>query len=130
MRAQVSRTSSKAFTLIELLVVLAIVAMLTTIALPRYFQSLERAKEGVLQENLLVMRRSIDRFYADKGRYPSNLAELVGERYLHAVPVDPLTETAASWIELPPDGAGAGGVAQVRSGASGAGLDGTAFSEW
>ncbi|GAA5786690.1 type II secretion system protein [Chitiniphilus shinanonensis] len=119
-----------AFTLIELLVVLAIVAMLSTIALPRYFQSLDKAKEAVLKENLIVMRRSIDRFHADKGRYPEALAELVSERYLHAVPVDPLTESATTWIEVPATEIDAEGVAGVQSGAPGQALDGSSFGEW
>ncbi|UXY15213.1 type II secretion system GspH family protein [Chitiniphilus purpureus] len=123
-------TRLRAFTLIELLVVLAIVAMLTTIALPRYFQSLDHAKEGVLKENLLVLRRSIDRFHADKGRYPNDLAELVSARYLHAVPVDPLTDSAETWVVAPPQDGEPGGVAQVHSGASGTAQDGTAFGAW
>lgn len=118
------------FTLIEMLVVLAIVALLLTIATPRYFGSIDRSKEAVLKENLRVMRESIDKFYGDQGRYPMALEELVERRYLHRVPVDPITESALSWVTMSAPGAERGNVADVRSGASGAGKDGSAYADW
>ncbi len=119
----------RGFTLIELLVVLAIVALMASIALPRYFGSLQVAREQALQENLRVIRISIDRFKADKGRFPADLGELVTERYLRTVPVDPITESAQTWVPQPAEG-DESGVADVRSGASGAGRDGRGFSEY
>ena len=117
------------FTLIELMVVLAIVALLASIALPRYFGSLQQAREQALQENLRVMRISIDRFHGDKGRFPADLAELVSLRYLRAVPQDPVTENAQTWVLVPAEG-DAGGVQDVRSGAAGTGRDGRPFAEY
>ena len=117
------------FTLIELMVVLAIVALLASIALPRYFGSLQQAREQALQENLRVMRISIDRFHGDKGRFPADLAELVALRYLRAVPQDPLTENAQTWVLVPAEG-DAGGVQDVRSGAPGIGRDSRPFAEY
>ena len=117
------------FTLIELMVVLAIVALLASIALPRYFGSLQQAREQALQENLRVMRISIDRFHGDKGRFPADLAELVSLRYLRAVPQDPLTENAQTWVLVPAEG-DAGGVQDVRSGAPGIGRDSRPFAEY
>ncbi|HET9352274.1 MAG TPA: type II secretion system protein, partial [Burkholderiales bacterium] len=58
------------FTLIELLIVLAIIATLLTIAVPRYYASLDRSKEVVLKENLYQMRDAIGKYYGDKGKYP------------------------------------------------------------
>ena len=126
-----TRASPRAgFTLIELLVVLSIVALLLSIVVPRYTKSVDRAKEVALQENLKVMRASIDRFEADKGRLPASLAELVNERYLRAIPPDPMTETSTSWIEVAPDDGQVEGVADVRSGAQGVSRDGRLFSQW
>ena len=86
------------FTLIELLVVLAIVALLLSLALPRYFQSIDTAKDAVLKENLHLVRETIDKFFADTGQYPESLQQLVDKKYLRALPVDPLTERTDTWI--------------------------------
>lgn len=122
----------RAFTLIELLVVMAIIATLLTIAVPRYFNSVDRSKEVVLKQSLTVMRDAIDKFYADNGRYPDRLEDLVEKRYIRALPVDPLTETAASWVVVaaPADAVGKGNVYDVKSGASGASADGTSYADW
>jgi len=117
------------FTLIELLVVLAIIATLLTIALPRYFNSLDSSKETVLLENLRVTRDAIDRFYGDKGRYPETLDELVSSRYLRSRPVDPIAESDASWKILPPPGDLKGKVYDIKSSAAGQSRDGRAFGE-
>lgn len=116
------------FTLIELIVVLAIVALLVTLALPRYFHSVERSREAVLRHDLKTMRDAIDKFFADQGRYPAALDELAQRRYLRSVPPDPITDSAATWVVVPPgDGSG---VYDVRSGAPGTGLDGTPYEGW
>ena len=118
------------FTLIELLVVLAIVATLLTIAAPRYFGSLDRAREAVLRENLYQMRDTIGKYQADKGKYPDSLDALVAEKYLRKVPADPITESSASWVVVPPEDAQKGGVFDVKSGAPGKASDGSEFSSW
>jgi general secretion pathway protein G len=114
--------------LVELLVVLAIIATLLALAAPRYFQHVERSKEAVLRENLATMRDAIDQFHADTGKWPDSIEALVERRYLRAVPVDPITESARTWVPVPP--AEGIGVQDVRSGAEGTGLDGTPYSEW
>lgn len=107
--------------------VLAIVALLLTIAAPRFVGSVEAARETVLVENLAAVRRTIDAFHADTGRYPKDLAELVTRKYLHAAPVDPYTESAATWqLVAPEDGVG---VADIRSGAAGSTRDGRPLQE-
>jgi general secretion pathway protein G len=120
------------FTLIELIVVFAILALLITLAVPRYYAHIDRAKEATLKQDLGVMRDAIDKFYGDKGRYPEALEELAKERYIRDVPVDPLTESASSWVVVPPpaDAKAKGQVYDVKSGAEGRGADGKPYAEW
>jgi general secretion pathway protein G len=120
----------KGFTLIELLVVLAIVAVLLTIAVPRYFGSVDRSKEVVLKENLYQMRDAISKYHADKGKYPESLDSLAADKYLRKIPLDPITESAASWVPLAHEDPQKPGVFDVRSGAPGKATDGTEFSTW
>lgn len=115
------------FTLIELLVVLSIVALLLSIAAPRYFGAIDKSKDQVLQENLRVIRIQIDRFYADKGRWPKTLDELAEQRYLQVVPMDPVTESRTTWVLVAPQETEETGVAGVRSGARGNAKDGRAY---
>ncbi len=118
------------FTLIELLVVMAIIATLLSIVAPRYFNSLEKAKEAVLRQDLGIMRNAIDQFYSDFGKYPIDLMELVDKRYLRRIPIDPLTESDQTWIEVPPDNEEETGVYDVHSGYSGRASDGSFYEEW
>lgn len=118
------------FTLIELLVVLSIIATLLSIAVPRYFGSIEKSQEAALRQSLSVMREALDHHYGDTGSYPESLQTLVEKRYLRSVPVDPITERNDTWVLLPPPAGAAGNVGDVRSGASGNGRDGTAYAEW
>jgi general secretion pathway protein G len=121
---------NKGFTLVELLVVIAIIATLLTLAVPRYFSSVEKSKEVVLKENLVMMRDSLQKYYSDKGKYPEKLEDLAKDRYLRRIPLDPITDSDATWIVVPPQDAAKGGVYDVQSGAPGRALDGTAYSEW
>jgi general secretion pathway protein G len=120
----------KGFTLIELLVVLAVLATLLTLAVPRYFGSIDKSKEAVLKENLVQMREAISRYHADKGKYPETLETLAAERYLYKVPLDPVTDSTATWIVVPPQDPEKSGVYDVRSGAPGTGLDGREYVQW
>ena len=118
------------FTLIELVVVLAIVALLLTIAAPRYFHSVDRSKETVLRSNLAMTREALDKYYGDHGKYPDQLAVLVSARYLRSLPLDPITESTASWTIVAPDTPEKGGILNIHSSAEGNGADGTPYSEW
>lgn len=120
----------KGFTLIELLVVMAIIATLLSIVAPRYFNSLEKAKEAVLRQDLGIMRNAIDQFYSDFGKYPMDLMELVDKRYLRSIPIDPFTESDQTWIEVPPKNEIEAGVYDVHSGYSGRAHDGSFYEEW
>jgi general secretion pathway protein G len=116
---------ARGFTLIELMVVMAIIALLLTIATPRYFKHLDRAREATLRETLNVMRDSIDKFHGDTGRYPTELDELVTKRYLARLPRDPFSETTDTWISVPLPGGG--GIWDVRSGAGG---EAQPYADW
>jgi len=121
---------SKGFTLIELLVVMTIIGVLLAIAVPRYFRSVEKAKETVLRHDLSVIRDSIDKYYADLGQYPEALAGLVEKRYMRAVPVDPFTKTAESWLVVASEDPDHPGVRDIHSGSPENSIDGTPFVSW
>lgn len=120
----------RGFTLIELLVVLAVIATLLSLVAPHYIGSVGKAKETVLKENLATLRSTIDKYYADTGQYPESLDELVGRRYLRTVPEDPITESKASWVLIPPPEKFKGTVYDVKSAAPGLGRDGQAYKDW
>ncbi len=82
--------------------VLAIIALLLSIVTPRYFNTVGRAEEAVLKEDLTLLRDAIDKHYADTGKYPGTLDDLVAKRYLRKVPSDPITQSAGTWVVVPP----------------------------
>jgi len=130
-----NRTRNRGFTLIELLVVVAIIGILAAVAVGQYQRSIVKAKEAVLKENLFRMRTAINLYFSDKGKYPLDLRTLVDEKYLRAMPIDPITGSEDTWIVEFADLDDADistepGIADVRSGAPGVSLDGMAFSEW
>lgn len=125
------RQAIRGFTLIELLVVLAVLGLLLSLAAPKYVRSVDNAKETVLAENLHTTREAIDRFHADRGRYPSSLDELVARRYLRSLPVDPLLDSATTWrlVAAPAEG-GANGIIDLKSRAPGIGRNGRPYVQW
>lgn len=121
---------ARGFTLIELMVVMSIIALLLTIAVPRYLSSVERSKEAVLHSDLFIMREAIDKYYGDRARYPDALEQLVTDKYLRSLPPDPFTESSTTWVVVPPDDPAKGGVFDVKSGAEGEAQDGSRYQEW
>lgn len=125
------------FTLIEILIVLSIIGILLGLAVPQYQMSVKRAKEAVLKENLFILRKMIDQYYQDKHRYPPSLQALVEEHYLKSIPVDPITGSSETWVEIrqtpptdeyiPPENLG---VIDVKSGSEAKALDGTYYNTW
>ncbi|MBL8506534.1 MAG: prepilin-type N-terminal cleavage/methylation domain-containing protein [Methylobacillus glycogenes] len=118
------------FTLVELLVVMAILMLLLTVAAPRYFSGIDRAKEAALKQTLQVVRDAIDKFHADNARYPESLQELAERHYIRQVPVDPLTESGETWIVVKPDEDIPGDLYDLHSGAEGQAKDGSLYAEW
>lgn len=118
------------FTLIELLVVMTIIALLLTLAVPRYFHSVEKSKETVLRDNLSIVRESLDKYYADLGKYPDTLDDLVTKKYLRSVPRDPVTETSTTWVIVAPTDSNKGAIYDIKSGAPGKARDGSLYAEW
>jgi general secretion pathway protein G len=129
------RDASDGFTLLELLVVMMLIVVLASIVLVQYGNAVTRSKEAVLREDLYRLREAIDEYYADKNKYPPSLAALAEERYIRAVPVDPLTNSADTWQEVtaPPDPRNPGGdigISDIKSGSDATALDGTPYAEW
>lgn len=122
---------ARGFTLLELLFVLLIVALLAGIVGPVLIGSIGNARESTLKEDLFVLRKAIDDYYADNARYPRELAELVDKRYLRRIPVDPVTERSDTWVAIrAASDAGAGGIIDVHSGAEAAAKDGSFYRDW
>ena len=119
----------RGFTLIELLVVLAVLALLASVVAPRYMAQVDVAREAVLRQDLVGLRQAIDQFYRDKARYPQSLEELVAQRYIRAVPLDPITGRADTWVLLPAQNT-PGAVFDVKSGAAQKALDGSDYASW
>jgi general secretion pathway protein G len=123
------------FTLIELMIVMVIITILAGIGLAVYGNSVQSAKEATLQQDLHGMREAIDQYYADKNHYPPSLESLVEDKYIRAVPLDPITRSTETWQTTladpePGNPSAESGIYNVKSGAEGTALDGTPYSEW
>lgn len=129
------RRARAGFTMIELMVVVALIAVLAGMGVAQYQNSVKRTQEAVLREDLFRMRDAIDQYYADKGKYPASLEQLVSDGYLRQVPKDPIKNSAETWQTVPsePDPGNPqaeAGIFDVKSGADGTSLDGSPYSEW
>ena len=112
-------SKSNGFTLVELMVVLAVIALLLSVVVPDYMGKMRRAEEAVLQQDLALIRDSLDKHYADTGKYPASLEDLVAKHYLRAIPKDPFTRSDSTWVAVPPQDTRKGNIWDVKSGAKG-----------
>ena len=129
------QAGSRGFTLIELLIVMVLLVVLAATSLALYANSIRRGKEAALKTDLFQMRKAIDEYYADKGKYPTDLETLVSEKYLRRIAPDPFTNSTETWqttpAELDPGNPSAEpGISDVKSGSEETGTDGKPYSEW
>ncbi|MGF2734654.1 type II secretion system protein [Marinobacter sp. DUT-1] len=126
------RQAQQGFTLIEVLVVIVLISILAAVAVPVVSGSVEKAREAALKENLQVMRKSLDDYFADHGRYPASLEALVDQRYLRFIPEDPVLEAPApQWqTELTRYSDGGQGIHDVHSTSGGTANDGSRYADW
>ncbi|HYL12805.1 MAG TPA: prepilin-type N-terminal cleavage/methylation domain-containing protein [Terriglobales bacterium] len=126
---------SRGFTLIELMIVISLLLILISVAIPVYNQSILRAKESVLKQDLFTLRQVIDQYTLDKQRAPQSLQDLVAAGYLKQIPVDPFTFRNDTWAVAQEDITQSPeqtepGISDVHSGSNLTGSDGTAYSSW
>jgi general secretion pathway protein G len=121
-------SNQSGFTLLELSIALSIATILVTLAYPSFTQSVVKAREAGLKQNLFVIRDVIDQFRADNGNYPDALADLVTTGYLKQMPLDPITRSNETWQEIPDEEEG--GVFDVRSGSELVSREGTPYNQW
>jgi general secretion pathway protein G len=134
MNKRKQRLKEAGFTLIELLIVLSVMGILIAIAEPSFKQSIIRAREAVLKEDLFQIRDAIDQYYADNSKYPEQLTDLINQQdrsrsYLRDLPKDPFTG-APDWITVSPEGGEESGVFDVHSASPLIAVDGTAYNTW
>ena len=135
MRQSEAKTRESGFTLFELMIVMAIIAVLTSVAIPSYINAVRHGREAALRQDLWVMRQAIDSYTVDKEKAPQSLDDLVQSGYLKAIPVDPMTGSSDTWM---PDSSDtlmdidqtAGGINNVHSGAQGLATDGSSYNTW
>jgi len=133
-----TRTGERGFTLIEIIIVLGIIGLIIGVGLPTYKSATVKAREAVLKENLYILRKLIDQYAQDKGKYPASLQTLVQDSYIRAIPVDPMTHQSTTWLEVrevptaeDPMLAEIPGVIDVKSGSDGKSpIDGSPYNTW
>ncbi|MFC2163464.1 type II secretion system protein [Acidobacteriota bacterium] len=132
-----AKKHNRGFTLIELIIVFALIGILVGLGLPQYKNATTRAREATLKENLYILRQLIRQYYGDKGKFPISLQTLVDEEYLYKIPVDPITKSSSTWLELQEvltdEDVIAGvqaGISDVKSGSEKTALDGTLYNTW
>jgi len=94
--------------------VMVLIALLLTIAVPRYFGTIDTGKASVQRQNISAIRDAIDKYYGDIGKYPETLQDLVDKKYLRSVPVDPLTGLP-NWVAIAPTDPNLSGVYDIKS---------------
>jgi general secretion pathway protein G len=125
----------RGFTLIELMIVISMILILVSISIPAYNQSILRAKESVLRQELFELRSLISQYTLDKQKAPQSLDDLVQAQYIKQIPMDPMTGSNSSWTVDQEDTVMSvdqqePGISDVHSGAAQTSSDGSAYSTW
>jgi general secretion pathway protein G len=147
--------NSRGFTLAELVMVVALIAILSAMALPVAKFTVKRQKEAELRLALRQIRTAIDEYkrMSDQGLIPITLGgegypeelddlvegvEIVGQdtkmRFLRRIPVDPMTHD--DWVlrsyqdDVDATSWGGENVYDVRTSSEGTALDGTKYADW
>src|SRR5689334_9261380 len=125
---------SRGFTLIELMIVISLLLILITVAVPIYKQSILRAKESVLRQDLFTLRQVIDQYTLDKQKAPQSLDDLVSAGYMKNLPEDPFTGRR-DWAPVQDDSVADPnqtdpGIVDVHSESNLVGTDGRPYSQW
>jgi general secretion pathway protein G len=133
--AKLRNKQVRGFTLIELMIVISMILILVSISIPAYNQSILRAKESVLRQDLFELRSLISQYTLDKQKAPQSLDDLVQGGYIKQIPTDPMTGSNSSWTVDQEDTVMSvdqqePGISDVHSGAEGTATDGTAYSSW
>jgi len=133
--ARIGNGRDRGFTLIELMIVISLILILVSISIPAYNQSILRAKESVLKQDLFQLRSLISQYTLDKQKAPQSLDDLVQAGYIKQIPMDPMTGSNSSWTVDQEDSLMSvdqqdPGISDVHSGAESISTDGTAYSTW
>ncbi len=128
----------KGFTLLELMVVIAIIGILATLAQPMFKTAVLKAKEATLKEDLFNLRNVLDQYYADNGKYPDTLDDLVAKGYMRTIPPDPMTGSKTTWrfeyytgdSSDSSDSSDSGGIYDIHSGSDKIGTNGVSYADW
>ncbi len=121
---------NRGFTFIELIIVLSIIGLLLSLAVPRYFHSVDKANEAVLKSNLDATRAAIDKYFADKGAYPDKLEQLVADGYLNKLPYDPIVDSTTQWVIIAPSNGEKGSVYSISSSSEALSSKADPFAKW
>ena len=118
--AEPRRAKPRGFTLLELMIVIVIIMILAAVSVGRIEQSIIKAHEAALHQDLSVMRQAIQNYTLDKEAAPNSLEDLHTAGFIGEIPVDPITKQK-DWTTsadcggvLSPDQV-AGGICDVHS---------------
>jgi general secretion pathway protein G len=129
------KTQDAGFTLVELMIVMAIIGVLSMVAVPSYISAIKHAREAVLKEDLHTLRAAIDSYTMDKQKAPQSLDDLIQDGYLKSIPEDPMTKSTTTWVTDTSDSMHSldqtdPGVDDIHSGSEETGSDGQPYNTW
>lgn len=101
LRMNPSKPISRGFTLIELIVVIVVLAILSGVAIPKYFDYAAKAREAACKGTLGAVRAAIANFFANQivttgtGSYPTlTNVQTTGSVMQEPMPVNPYNNSA------------------------------------